>query len=169
MKAAAGSEEQNVPVDRSSSHTIVTSTRASPRAFASAIGTPVRAAPVMDETPSFAPTTTRSAERGDPSRTRTRAVPDRDHAPVTVDMERRTAVDVRQLDRPAAWQAPPQARSAARRAQATLDALEAMTPSVQLDTTWRWRWSVWIGIHYGPIPLGIIAVAVLWVLAGSDC
>jgi hypothetical protein len=30
------------------------------------------------------------------------------------------------------------------------------------DTEWRWGWSAWIGIHYGPIPVGLlIAIPIL--------
>ena len=28
-------------------------------------------------------------------------------------------------------------------------------PPVQHET-WRWGWSAWIGIHYGPVPVGLL-------------
>jgi hypothetical protein len=32
----------------------------------------------------------------------------------------------------------------------------AHTAAELRQTEWRWGWSAWIGIHYGPIPVGII-------------
>jgi hypothetical protein len=31
----------------------------------------------------------------------------------------------------------------------------------QLDAPWRWGWNWFIGIHYGPIPVGLIIAAPL--------
>ena len=29
------------------------------------------------------------------------------------------------------------------------------------ETDWKWRYSLWTGIMYGPIPVGIIIAAIL--------
>ena len=39
-------------------------------------------------------------------------------------------------------------------------------PAVQPDAGWKWGWSAFIGIHYGPIPVGlIIAIPILIAMA----
>lgn len=30
------------------------------------------------------------------------------------------------------------------------------------ERDWRWRYSAWIGVMYGPIPVGLIVAAVLF-------
>ncbi len=32
---------------------------------------------------------------------------------------------------------------------------QELAPEAEVSP-WRWGWSVWIGIHYGPIPVGLI-------------
>ena len=33
-------------------------------------------------------------------------------------------------------------------------------PPSQQQTEWRWRYSRWVGVMYGPIPVGVIAVTI---------
>jgi hypothetical protein len=33
---------------------------------------------------------------------------------------------------------------------------ELEAPPQEVDATWRWGWNWFIGIHYGPIPVGMI-------------
>jgi hypothetical protein len=35
------------------------------------------------------------------------------------------------------------------------------TSAKPAEEKWKWGYSRWIGIHYGPIPVGLIAVVVL--------
>jgi hypothetical protein len=32
-------------------------------------------------------------------------------------------------------------------------------------TAWRWGWNCWIGIHYGPVPVGVFIVILFLVLS----
>lgn len=31
-----------------------------------------------------------------------------------------------------------------------------MSTGLTDDRRWRWGWSWWLGVHYGPIPVGIL-------------
>jgi hypothetical protein len=35
-----------------------------------------------------------------------------------------------------------------------------MTPPSSASTEWKWRYSGWVGVMYGPIPVGVIVVAI---------
>lgn len=39
----------------------------------------------------------------------------------------------------------------------------AMAPPAE----WRWGWSFWVGIHYGPIPVGFIGVLLVLLLRAA--
>ena len=32
------------------------------------------------------------------------------------------------------------------------------------DTQWRWRYSRWVGVMYGPIPVGVIVVGLGYIV-----
>lgn len=44
---------------------------------------------------------------------------------------------------------------------------QGMSPAVTTGVQWKWGYSRWVGVHYGPIPVGIIIAVIVLIAINS--